>query len=55
MKKGKNKRPSGREMAERRLLDRKIRESDNRKNLIAKLSPKAAEFARREFAKLGLY
>jgi hypothetical protein len=40
---------------ERRDLDRKIKESDNRRALLKKLDPDTAEFTRREFAKLGLY
>jgi len=42
-------------VAARLKLDRQIQESDNRRKLIAGLSPQAAAFARREFAKLGLF
>jgi len=38
-----------------RSLDRKMEESDNRNKLIAKMDPKTAAFARKEFAKLGLF
>ena len=36
-------------------LERKIEQSDNRRKLIDSLDPKTAAFARREFAKLGLF
>jgi len=36
-------------------LDRKIEESNNRQKLLKKLDPSTREFARAEFAKLGLY
>ena len=36
-------------------LDRKIEQSDNRRKFIEKLDKKTGEFARREFAKLGLF
>jgi hypothetical protein len=38
-----------------RVLDEKIEQSDNRRKLIDSLDPKTAAFARREFAKLGLF
>jgi hypothetical protein len=37
------------------ILNEKIEESDNRHKLMAKMDPDTAEFARREFAKLGLF
>lgn len=36
-------------------LDRKIEESNNRQKLLKKLDPATRDFARREFAKLGLF
>jgi hypothetical protein len=38
-----------------RDLNRKIEQSNNRHKLLASMDPKTAEFARREFAKLGLF
>lgn len=37
------------------VLDEKIQQSDNRRKFIEKLDKKTGEFARREFAKLGLF
>ena len=65
MKGRKNKRKSGaiktvKDLQRRRPyrdldLDRKIKQSDNRRKFIEKLDKKTGEFARREFAKLGLF
>lgn len=38
-----------------RILDEKIRQSENRQKFIAKLDADTAAFTRREFAKLGLF
>ena len=63
MKRGKNKGKSGaiktvddlRRIGEERILNEKIEQSNNRQKLMAKLDPQTAEFARREFARLGLF
>jgi len=65
MKRRKKKSPSGaiksledlrRQSPYRNLdLDRKIEQSKNRQKLFASLDPKTEAFARREFAKLGLF
>ena len=44
-----------RRIGERNILEEKIKQSDNRQKLIAKIDPDTAAFARREFAKLGLF
>ena len=41
-------------LSARRLQEDREREAENRRKLLAKLSPEAREFAIREFAKLGL-
>jgi hypothetical protein len=40
---------------EARILNEKIEQSNNRQKLMAKMDPKTAAFARREFARLGLF
>lgn len=63
MKRGKNRGKSGaiksaedlRRRGEKRTLDEKIKQSDNRRRLIDSLDPETAAFARREFARLGLF
>lgn len=40
---------------ENRQLEDKIQEAKNRQKFIATLDPHSAEFARREFAKMGLF
>ena len=63
MKKGRNKRRSGaiknvrelRRHSPYRFLDKKIKESDNRHKLMENMDAETAAFARREFAKLGLF
>lgn len=37
------------------VLNEKIEQSNNRQKLMAKMDPKTAAFARREFARLGLF
>ena len=63
MKGRKSKRKSGaiktvddlRRLGENKILKEKIKQSDNRQKLMAKMDPKTAAFTRREFAKLGLF
>jgi hypothetical protein len=51
MKKGRNKRVSGRVRLERRLEQ----QAGNRRKLLNKLDRKTRDYAIQEFAKLGLY
>jgi len=58
MKRGRNKRVSGRVLLERRFAAQKRRgkeEAANRRKLLDKLDSSTREFAIQEFAKLGLY